>query len=98
MADINDVYAWMTTDGAKVNLAMTVSPADDDTRHVRPDGPVRVPREQLRGHRNASRSSTQDKEYKVICTFASNTTAQCWVATRQDVDRLRQGRSSATAA
>ena len=29
MADLNDVYAWMTSDDTKVKLAMTVSPAPE---------------------------------------------------------------------
>ena len=36
MADINDVYTWNTADGTAVNLAMTVSPGDDGTRHFGP--------------------------------------------------------------
>ena len=36
MADIADVYAWITSDATKVNLALTVSPADDGMRHFGP--------------------------------------------------------------
>ena len=36
MADINDVYAWMTSDGAKINLALTVSPHDDGSHAFDP--------------------------------------------------------------
>lgn len=33
MADIADVYAWMTSDAAQIHLAPTVAPADDGTNH-----------------------------------------------------------------
>ena len=36
MGDINDVYAWMSADGGKVNLVMTVSPADPGDRTFGP--------------------------------------------------------------
>src|SRR6476620_2884426 len=36
MGDINDVYTWMSSDGSKVNLVMTVSPADPGGRSFGP--------------------------------------------------------------
>jgi len=73
MADIGDVFAWMTTDGAKVNLAMTVSPADDGTRHF--GNTVQY------AFHISSRPGLDmaGMESKVICTFTSDTAGKCWV-------------------
>jgi hypothetical protein len=73
MADINDVYAWMTTDAATVNLAMTVSPGDDGTRAFGPSV--------LYAFHVTSRPGfgMAGVESKVICKFASNTSGECWV-------------------
>ena len=73
MADINDVYAWMTSDHSKVNLAMTISPGDDGTRNFGPSvlyafHVTAVPSYGMTG-----------TETDVICQFASDTSAQCWV-------------------
>jgi uncharacterized protein DUF4331 len=80
MADIADVYAWMTTDGTKVNLAMTVSPGDPGTRHF--DASTQyvwhVSSLSQFGAPNAT-------ETKVICTFASDTSIQCWVGDKDYV-------------
>lgn len=81
MADINDVYAWMDPSGSKVNLAMTISPADPGTAAMastRTFGPsilyvfhvTSTPGFGMAG-------TTQD----VICQFQSDTDAQCWVGT-----------------
>lgn len=79
MADIADVYAWMTNSGANIALAMTVSPFDNGTREFGPsvqyvfhltryeDFPV-VPADIAAGEQS-----------KVICTFESNTSGECWV-------------------
>jgi hypothetical protein len=97
MGDINDVYAWMTTDTAKVNLAMTVSPGDDGTHsfsdavqyvfHVasRTGDPLAVI-----GHPGMG------TETKVICTFASNTSVQCWVVVGTTVKDYVTGNPTAT--
>jgi hypothetical protein len=73
MADINDVYAWMTTDGTKVNLALTVSPGDDGTRHFGPAIQYVVHVEQ---HSTFGLPGT---ETKILCTFVNDTSGQCWV-------------------
>jgi len=73
MADINDVYAWMTPDAAKVNLAMTVSPADDGTRHFGPNVQYVFHVEQHPAY------GSSGSESRVICSFASDTSGQCWV-------------------
>jgi hypothetical protein len=74
MADINDVYAWMTSDATKVNLVMTVSPADDTTRAFGPTVQYVFHVSSIPAFGMAG------TETKVICTFASPTSAQCWVA------------------
>ncbi len=73
MADINDVYAWMTSDGAKVNLALTVSPADDGSRHF---GNTIQYVFHVEQHTAFGGPGT---ESKIICTFASDTAGQCWL-------------------
>ena len=67
MADINDVYAWMTSDGAKVNLALTVSPADDGSRHF---GNTIQYVFHIEQHTAFGGAGT---ESKIICTFAGMT-------------------------
>lgn len=79
MADLNDVYAWMTSDGAKINLALTVSPADDGTQtfgpsvlyafHVTSKSAFPIP----------GMPAPAAVESKVICKFATNTSGECWV-------------------
>ena len=84
MADITDVYAWMSTDGSKVNLVMDVSPADPGTgsgaRHF--DNTV-----QYVFHVNSVTEvgAPNPTETKVICTFASDTSVQCWVGDKDYV-------------
>ena len=75
LGDINDVYAWMTNDGAKVNLAMTVSPGDDGSRHFGPAVQYvwHVTTKPMLG------VGMHGTEIRVICSFASDTSAQCWV-------------------
>lgn len=80
MADIGDVYAWTNGDSSKINLAMTVSPADDGTRHF--DNTI-----QYAWHVTSRPGATvrqafgaSGTESKVICTFKSDTAIQCWVA------------------
>ena len=81
IADINDVYAWMTADGAKVNLAMTVSPADDGTLHFGPT--IQYVFHVLSSPACATNcvieGTDTSTETKVICKFASDTSAECWV-------------------
>src|SRR5262245_17828538 len=74
MADIADVYTWMT--GANLHLVMDVSPRDDDTNafgpsvsyvfHVTSKDRVNVPQ-------------PGGTETQVICRFETNTSVQCWV-------------------
>ena len=74
MADITDVYAWMSTDGSKVNLIMNVSPGDPGTRHF--DNTVQYV---FHVSSVAQFGDPNPSETKVICTFASDTSIQCWV-------------------
>ncbi|HEY1810778.1 MAG TPA: DUF4331 family protein [Kofleriaceae bacterium] len=80
MADIGDVFAWNTPDDSKVNLAMTVSPIDDGTRHF--DKSI-----QYVWHVTSHPGTTvltafpaPGTETNVICTFTADNAAQCWVA------------------
>jgi hypothetical protein len=80
MADIADVYAWMTSDMSKVNLAMTVSPVDDGSRHF--DKSIQYVWH-VTSHPGATVVSAfpaQGTETNVICTFTTDTSVQCWVA------------------
>lgn len=85
MADITDVFTWMNSAGTKVNLAMDVSPADDGTRHFGPSVQYVF---HVLSHTGATAGSAYGgaitgtgtaTETKVICTFASDTSIQCWV-------------------
>jgi hypothetical protein len=97
MADIGDVYAWMNSDATKINLAMTVSPADDTTRHFSPAVQYVFHVSEYAGATNGEAYGTQPTEHRVICTFASDTSAQCWVATGSTLIDYVKGDPSATA-
>ncbi|HUS27922.1 MAG TPA: DUF4331 family protein [Kofleriaceae bacterium] len=79
MADLNDVYTWMTTDGTKVNLALTVSPFDNlaeaanMTRHF---GPTVTYAFHITSRPGFQMAGT---ESKIICKFADDTHGECWV-------------------
>lgn len=77
LADINDVYVWMNGDATKVNLAMSISPADPGDRAFGPDVQYVfhvTSKEQL------GVLVPGGNETRVICTFESSTSAQCWIA------------------
>jgi len=76
MADITDVYAWMT--GSNLNLVMDVSPRDDGTNAF---GPAVLYVFHLTSKPRIGLNETTGTETQVICRFASNTSVQCWVAT-----------------
>jgi hypothetical protein len=80
MADLNDVYVWMNGDATKVNLVMTVSPADDGTLNFGPSVQYVFHVTTHPGADNQAAFPSAGTERRVICTFASNTSAQCWVA------------------
>jgi hypothetical protein len=86
MADIADVYAWMTPDALKVNLAMSISPNDDgrnggppSTRHF---GPSILYTFHVTSVPGFGMTGT---ETLVTCKFASDTSAECWVGNRDYV-------------
>jgi len=79
MADIGDVYTWMTSDGANINFAMTVSPADMGTNTFGPSVQYVWHVSDHPGATNKAAFAAAGTETKMICTFASNTSAQCWV-------------------
>ena len=98
MGDINDVYTWMNADASKINLVMSISPVDPGTRsftdavqyvfHVtsKAGGPLMT----------VAQNMPTDVETKVICTFASNTSGQCWVVEGTTVKGYISGNPSAT--
>jgi hypothetical protein len=79
MADINDVYAWMTSTGAKISLAMTVSPFDDGTQAFGPSVQYAFHLTRYAMLPTTAAQIAAGEQSKVICTFASNTDGQCWV-------------------
>ena len=74
MADITDVYAWMT--GSNLNLVMDVSPRDDGTRSF---GPGVVYVFHLTSKQGLGVATTSGTETRVICKFASSISVECWV-------------------
>jgi len=74
MADIADLYAWMT--GANLNLVMDVSPLDDGSRGFDP-GVVYV--FHVTSKPGLGVATPGGVETRVICQFASSTSAACWV-------------------
>lgn len=78
MADINDVYAWMTADGRSLNLIMTVSPGDNGTRHFGPGVQYVFHVTSKPGIGIGTAAGT---ETKILCTFQSDLAAKCWIGT-----------------
>ena len=82
MADITDVYAWMSTDGNSVNLVMDVSPGDPGTMGSGQFAPRHFSPSILYVFHVTSFDKfppTTGTETKVICRFNSDTDAECWV-------------------
>jgi hypothetical protein len=73
MADITDVYAWMT--GSDLNLVMAVSPQDDGTSSFDPS----VLYVFHLSSKPALDVGAPGIETRVVCKFASNTSVECWV-------------------
>jgi hypothetical protein len=82
LADINDVYTWM--EGSNLNLAMSVSPGDVEAQAFGP-GVQYVFHVHSKVALGVNEAGT-GTETRVICTFASSTSAQCWV-TEGDVTK-----------
>src|ERR1041384_1144036 len=74
MADITDVFAWMT--GSNLNLIMDVSPRDDGTHGF--DASV-VYVFHLTSKAGVGVATSAGTETRVICKFASNLSVECWV-------------------
>jgi hypothetical protein len=75
LADINDVYSWM--DGDRLNLAMSVSPGDVESRTFGP-----AVQYVFHVHSKAMIGvgiPGTGVETRVLCTFESNTSVECWV-------------------
>lgn len=83
MADIGDLFTWMTGDQAEyVNLALTVSPFDNGTRSFGPGVKYVFHLGRYASFPAPSQATPVPQataESKVICTFESNTQGQCWV-------------------
>lgn len=74
MADITDVYAWMS--GSRLNLVMDVSPRDDGTNAF---GPAVLYAFHLTSKPRLGLAEPGGTETRVICRFDTNTSMQCWV-------------------
>ncbi len=94
LADINDVYTWMNGDATKVNLAMTVSPNDEGTLSY---GPAVQYVFHVTSKAGLGVAQPGGTETRVICTFASATSASCWVVDSTGTKDFITGDPSATA-
>lgn len=74
MADIADVYAWMT--GSNLNLVMTVSSGDDASHSF---GPGVAYVFHLTSKAGAGVGVASGSETQVICQFSDAARVQCWV-------------------
>lgn len=74
MADITDVYSWMT--GSNLNLVMNLSPIDDGVRSF---GPAVLYVFHLTSKPGLGVGAPGGTETKVIFRLASNTSIQGWV-------------------
>jgi hypothetical protein len=79
MADLNDVYAWNNDTATRINLAMTVSPFDDGTRAFGPSVQYAFHLIRHTAYPSTPAAHAMGEEYRVICTFASDTAGKCWV-------------------
>jgi len=79
MADINDVYAWMTSDGANINLALTVSPFDDGNNKFSESVQYVFHIDRYPAFPASAQQIAAGQESKVVCTFESDTSGECWV-------------------
>ena len=75
--DISDLYSWMSTDGSKIYLIMSVWPKADKTMHKFTDKAWYV-------FHTASRATfltMQSTSTDVVCGFDAAQTVSCWVGT-----------------
>jgi hypothetical protein len=76
VADINDVYAWMASDGITLNLVMTLSPADNGLRKFGPGVQYAF---HVTSKPGLGVGQSDGTTTNIICTFESNTAGKCWV-------------------
>ena len=79
MGDINDVFAWLTEAGANLSLAMTVSPFDDGSHAFGPDVQYVWHLTRHEAFPQSAEQLAMGEESKVVCTFESDTSGECWV-------------------
>jgi len=79
MADIADVYAWMAADGSKVNLVMTLAPSASVPHAFGPGIQYVFHVTSKPGGARDVVGAPGGSTTNVICTFASATSAECWV-------------------
>jgi hypothetical protein len=91
LADIQAVYAWMDSDGLKINLAMTVSPFDPGTTSFKPGIQYAFHAQALRTPAASDGVLTQ-----IICEFGSATEIQCWVGRDGTTDEYLSGNPAST--
>lgn len=90
--DINDVYAWVSPDGSKVYLGLTVFPVADAMAKFSNTAKYVF---HLRSGATYGATSTQD--VRIICTFAADQKISCWVVQGSDTIDYLTGDASATA-
>jgi len=80
MADVTDVYAWMSS-ASNLALAMDVSPLDDGTHSFDPSILYVFHLTSKSGRLEVMLSGGTETDVKtdVMCRFASNISVQCWV-------------------
>jgi hypothetical protein len=92
MADIADLYAWMT--GANLNLVMDVSPLDNGTRNF---DPAVLYVFHLTSKPGLGVGGSSGTETRIVCRFASNTSVECWVTGATGTKDYAAGDPSTTA-
>lgn len=92
MADITDVYAWMT--GSNLNLVMDVSPRDNGTNTFGPSVQYVF---HLTSKPGIGVNVAGGTETRVICRFASSTDVECWVVSGSTTKDYVTGNPSNTA-
>lgn len=92
MADIADVYAWMT--GSNLNLVMTVSTADDGSHSF---GPGVAYVFHLTSKEGAGVGVAGGSETQVVCQFSDAARVQCWVKDAAGVKDYVDGDPSGSA-
>jgi len=91
MADLTDVYAWMT--GATLNLVMDLSPGDDGTHSF---GPAVTYVFHLTSKAGLGVAAAGGTETRVIVRFDSGTSVKAWVTDATGTKDYAAGDPSAT--